>query len=82
MWQSPLLAAVVGREGCEERGGLAASPFGTTEAFGPVCFARALLSTIDEMGPDMLLTRWPDFRIALRLIRRVLEGRNHQGVDS
>ena len=57
MWQSPLLAAVVGREGCEERGGLAASPFGTTEAFGPVCFARALVSTIDETGPDMFLTQ-------------------------
>ena len=61
------------------RGGLAASPSGTTGAFGPVCFARALASTIDETGPDMLL------RVGLisgSADPSGSEGRNHQGVDS
>ena len=62
MGQSPG-SAVVGQERknlrAELEGGTA-EPCATGEeegACGPVCFARALVSTIDEMGPDMLLHR-------------------------
>ena len=63
-------------------GGLAASPLRTRRSIRTGLLCPCFVSTIDETGRTCFLHVWPDFRIALRLIRRVLKGRNHQGVDS